>query len=42
MQDFGEPGSKTTDTYRFRVGALGSYDTGEQPLKSGNIQIHKS
>jgi hypothetical protein len=38
VQDFGEPGSNTTDTYRFR---LSNYDTGEQPLKSGNIQIHK-
>lgn len=38
VQDVAEPGVGA-DTYRFR---FTGYDTGEQTLKSGNIQIHKS
>lgn len=39
VTDAGESG-RGSDTYRFRLAT--NYDTGEQPLKSGNIQIHKS
>lgn len=36
VQDLGEPG-KGVDTYRMRVNA---YDSGEQVLRGGNVQIH--
>jgi hypothetical protein len=35
LEDLGEPG--TSDTYRIR---LSGYDSGEQVLDSGNVQIH--
>lgn len=40
VQDLGEPGNqpKGTDTYRMRVNA---YDSGQQNLQGGNVQIHK-
>ena len=37
VQDAGEPG-KGVDTYRMRVNA---YDSGEQTLRGGNVQIHR-
>jgi uncharacterized repeat protein (TIGR01451 family) len=37
VRDLGEPGR--TDTYRIRLS--NGYDSGEQTLKGGNIQIHK-
>ena len=37
VQDLGEPGS--SDTYRLRLST--GYDTGEQVLVGGNVQIHK-
>jgi hypothetical protein len=37
VRDFAEPG-KGVDTYRMRVNA---YDSGEQVLRGGNIQIHR-
>jgi hypothetical protein len=36
LKDLGEPGS--TDTYRIRL--EGGYDSGEQTLLGGNVQIH--
>ena len=36
VQDFGEPG--TADTYRIRLS--NGYDSGEQTLLGGNVQIH--
>ncbi len=36
LQDLGEPG--TSDTYRLRLS--NGYDTGEQVLDGGNVQIH--
>ncbi len=36
LQDFGEPG--TADTYRIRLS--NGYDSGEQTLVGGNVQIH--
>jgi hypothetical protein len=36
LQDFGEPGA--TDTYRIRLS--NRYDSGEQTLVGGNVQIH--
>ena len=36
LQDFGEPG--TADTYRIRLS--NGYDSGEQILVGGNVQIH--
>jgi hypothetical protein len=38
VKDLGEPG-KGADTYRMLVNA---YDSGEQVLRGGNVQIHKS
>ena len=38
VRDLGEPG-KGVDHYRLRVNA---YDSGDQILKGGNVQIHKS
>jgi hypothetical protein len=37
LQDLGEPGK--TDTYRIRLS--NGYDSGEQVLNQGNVQIHK-
>jgi hypothetical protein len=37
LADNGEPGRD--DAYRMRVG--NGYDSGEQKLEGGNIQIHK-
>ena len=37
VQDLGEPG-KLVDTYRMRLLDTG-YDSGEQPLRGGNVQI---
>jgi hypothetical protein len=36
LEDLGEPGS--SDTYRIRLS--NGYDSGEQTLKRGNVQIH--
>ena len=36
LEDLGEPG--TSDTYRIRLSS--GYDSGEQVLDSGNVQIH--
>jgi len=36
LKDLGEPGD--TDTYRIRL--EGGYDSGEQTLEGGNVQIH--
>ena len=36
LVDFGEPG--TADTYRIRLS--NGYDSGEQVLVGGNVQIH--
>jgi hypothetical protein len=42
VQDLGEPG-RGTDTYRFRLEATPfPYDSGEQLLEGGNVQIHQS
>ena len=42
VKDLGEPG-KNNDTYRFRLEATPfPYDSGEQKLKGGNVQIHKA
>ena len=42
VKDLGEPG-KNNDTYRFRLEATPfPYDSGEQTLKGGNVQIHKT
>ena len=42
VQDLGEPG-KGNDTYRFRLEATPfPYDSGEQTLRGGNVQIHKA
>ena len=38
VKDLAEPG-KNVDTYRMRVN---TYDSGEQKLQGGNVQIHKS
>ena len=37
VQDLGEPG-RETDTYRLRLSS--GYDSGEQRLRGGNVQIH--
>ena len=42
VKDLAEPG-KNNDTYRFRLEATPfPYDSGEQTLKGGNVQIHQS
>jgi len=42
VQDLGEPGVGS-DTYRMRIVRLvGLYDSGEQTLLGGNVQIHRS
>ena len=38
VQDLGEPG-KGSDTYRIQLDT--GYDSGEQVLEGGNVQIHK-
>jgi hypothetical protein len=38
VTDNAEPG-KGADTYRMRVG---TYDSGNQLLRGGNVQVHKS
>jgi Mg-chelatase subunit ChlD len=40
LVDNGEPGNKPTDTYQIRID--NGYDSGNQPLKGGNIQVHSS
>ena len=41
VKDLGEPGKN--DTYRFRLEATPfPYDSGEQKLRGGNVQIHKA
>jgi hypothetical protein len=39
VKDMGEPGDE--DTYRFRLEPPSTYDSGEQTLMGGNIQIHQ-
>lgn len=41
VQDVAEPG-RGKDTYRIRIGASGNYDSGEQVLQGGNVQVHKT
>jgi hypothetical protein len=41
VKDLGEPGVGV-DTYRFRLEPPSTYDSGEQPLQGGNVQIHSS
>jgi hypothetical protein len=41
VKDLGEPGVGI-DTYRFRLEPPSTYDSGEQLLRGGNIQIHGS
>ena len=40
VKDMAEPG-KGADTYRIRLSTVPPYDSGEQTLEGGNIQIHK-
>jgi len=39
--DNGEPGNKPTDTYQIRIFDT-AYDSGNQPLKGGNIQVKRT
>jgi hypothetical protein len=41
VKDLGEPGVGL-DTYRFRLEPPSTYDSGEQLLQGGNVQIHKN
>jgi hypothetical protein len=41
VKDLGEPGVGV-DTYRFRLEPPSTYDSGEQILRGGNVQIHKN
>ena len=41
VKDLGEPG-RGVDTYRFRLEPPSTYDSGEQILRGGNVQIHQA